>query len=371
MILNGFVKHLNLSVMKRIKYITILWLSLIFFTSLNIHAQMTDPDADYDKAMQLYNYGMADSALNVLKPYLNNKKELSKLSKESCTTIFRLAALSAIMTGNTTEAGAYVRQMVTYKPDYRNKYLENDLTEFRLIVDRSPAQPSVRIGLMGGINIPFVSVLKKYSDYESAGESYNIDRKTGYQLDIFGEITLGRRISMEASAGMTRIMFNYLTTDQVSQYQYNQSITYIEIPVVVRYNFLPDKQCKPYLEFGIFSRFPLFTREESADFGKYWFTESSNSDKILTTFETDIEKFGLVAGTGVTYDFPNISFRLDIRYNHNFKSSSKTSAFDNIDSFDDIPAGEKFHYTDDINLISLKNLQFSVGFLYNLKYKVF
>lgn len=173
------------------------------------------------------------------------------------------------------------------------------------------------------------------------------------------------------SAGITQILFKYLTTDQAFQYQYNERITYVEIPVVGRYIFLPDKPCKPFLKLGLFSRFSLFHRETSDDFGKYWLTESSNSDKILTTFETDIENIGLVAGWGATYDLSNFSLRFDIRYNHNFKSSSKISAFDNINSYDDIPADETFHYTDDINLIDLKSIQFSVGFLYNLKYKVF
>jgi len=358
--------------MKRIKYIFALCLLLIFFTSLNIYAQLTDPDTDYDKALQLYNYGMADSSLNVLKPYLENKKELNKLSNERCAGIFRLAALSAIMTGKNTEAEGYVRQLVTYKPDYRRNFRENDLTEFRLMVDRSIARPSIRIGVMGGINVPFVNVEKKYSDYLTPGEAYSIEKNTGYQFDIFGEKALSKRTSIEVAAGITQILFKYFTKDEgLAQYQYNENITYLEIPVVIRYSFLPDKPCKPYIQLGLFSRFSLYPREESDDFGKYWFTQSSNSDKILTTFETDIEKIGIVAGAGATYDFANFSLRFDIRYNYNFKSSSEVSAFDNINSYDYIPSDEKFHYTDDINLINLKNIQISAGFLYNLKYKVF
>lgn len=152
--------------MKRIKYIIAISLLLIFFTPLTIYAQFTDPDSDYNQALQLYNYGMADSALNVLKPYLKNKKELSKISKERCIGIFRLAALSAIMTGDVTEAEAYVKKLVIYQPDYRHNFRENDLTEFRLMVDNVVARPSIRIGIMAGINFPFVTVSKKFSDYD-------------------------------------------------------------------------------------------------------------------------------------------------------------------------------------------------------------
>ena len=359
--------------MKRMNCIITLSLLLYIFTSQEIYAQAQalDPDADYEKALQFYNYGMADSALNVLKPYLENNKELNKLSKGRCASFFRLAALSAIMTDNAAEAEAYVRHLVTYRPDYRHNYRENDLTEFRLMVDKAVSRPSVRIGVMGGVNIPIVTVQKKYSDYASPADAYSIDQDIGYQFNIFGEKAFSERISIEVAAGITQILFKYFTKEQESEYQYDESITYIEIPVTGRFSFLADKPCKPYLELGLFSRFSLSPREESDQFGRYWFTQSSNSEKILTTFETDIENIGLVAGAGATYDFSNFSLRLDIRYNHNFKSSSKISAFDNIYSYDDIPEGEKFHYTDDINLINLKNIQVSFGILYNLRYKVF
>jgi len=91
-----------------------------------------------------------------------------------------------------------------------------------------------------------------------------------------------------------------------------------------------------------------------------------NKFKCATVSEVE-----MVAGCGATYDFSKFSLRFDIRYNHNFISSSEVSAFDDVNGYEDIPSGEKFYYTDDINLISLKNIQFSFGFLYNLKYKVF
>jgi len=358
--------------MKRIKYIIALCLSLICFTSLESIAQQSDIYADYYNALQLYDLGMADSALNVLRTCIKNKKELNEISKERHANIFRLAALSAIMTDNIPEAEGYVKQLVTYEPDYRHNFRENDLTEFRLMVDKAVAQPSVRLGATGGINLPFVNVHKQFSDYESPVVAYNIGRNTGYQFCIIGEKALTKRISMELSAGITKIRFQYSTTDQQSnQYKYNQSITYMEIPVIGRYNFLPEKPFKPYLQAGLSSRFSLSPRETSVDYGKYWYTASSNSSGMLTTFETDIENIGLVAGGGIGYDLKNFSLRLDFRYNHNFISSSKASAFDNINGYDDIPETEKFHYTDDINLISLKYLQISAGFLYNLKYKVF
>jgi Outer membrane protein beta-barrel domain len=358
--------------MKRIKHIFTFGLVVLIFNSFNCQAQSTDINADYEKALQLYNYGMADSALSILKTCIANRKELNNLSPERRASVYRLAALSDIMTGNSEEAEAYARRMVTNKPDYRNHFQADDLMEFRLIVQKTIPQPSLRIGLIGGFNIPFVNVQKKYSDYESTAGTYTVTKMAGYQIGIVVENTIAKRVSIEASPGMTQILFKYINRDiESTQYEYDQSVTYLEIPIVCRYIFSHDKPFKPYLQGGIGCRFPLFPREYSSDYGKYWLTQSSNSDKILTTFETDVETIGLVLGGGAGYDFKNLSIRLDLRYNYNFKSSAKSSEFDNISGYDDISPNEKFHYTDDINLINLKYLQVSVGFLYNLKYKVF
>jgi tetratricopeptide (TPR) repeat protein len=358
--------------MKRIKHILALTLLILVFTAINCLAQSGDIYADYEKALQLYNYGMADSALILLNTCIENRKELNRLSPERRASIYRLAALSDIMIGNSDEAEEYARRMVKNKPDYRQHYQDDDLMEFRMMVERTIAQPSFRIGIIGGINIPFVTVQKKYSDYESPAETYTLSKRAGYQFGIAVENTVAKKVSIEASPGITQILFKYNNRDiESNHYEYDQSITYMEIPLVCRYIFFHEKALKPYLQGGIVCRFPLFPREYSADYGKYWFTQSSNSDKILTTFETDVETIGLVLGGGAGYDFKNLSVRLDLRYNHNFKSSSKSSEFDNITGYNDISQNEKFHYSDDINLINLKYLQISIGILYNLRYRVF
>ena len=111
--------------------------------------------------------------------------------------------------------------------------------------------------------------------------------------------------------------------------------------------------------------------EKSATYGRYWFTNSSNSDKILTTFLNDFENFGILAGAGATYELNKFSFRLGFRYNYYLKNSGVASKVNDISVYENISDKEKFHYTDDIDLVNLNCLQFSVGVLYNISYKVF
>lgn len=187
---------------------------------------------------------------------------------------------------------------------------------------------------------------------------------------------LKKSISIEAGAAINQVMFDYtvyginVATSQSFKNLYNQKISWIEVPVSAKYYF-NLKSFRPYLEGGISGRLLINSMEKSGTYGRYWFTTSSNSDKILTTFLGDFENFGILLGGGACYDFSKFSIRLGFRYNYYLKNSGTSSDFDNVTGYDDIGAGEKFHYTDDINLVNLKLVQISIGFLYNLSYKVF
>lgn len=316
---------------------------------------------------------MADSALKVLKPCLGNKTALDRVSNGTRVNIYRIAALSSIMKEDPVKAEEYVRQLLKYQPDYKNNLREDDLMEFKQMLDKNYSQPAIRIGITGGTNIPFVKLLKNYSNYETAsGANYKLQMSPGYQVGIVAEKTFTKNISFEVAAEITRVSFKYTSKGlMTNQYKYDQSLTCAEIPVLAKYYFSLRSPFKPYIQAGVSGRISLNNMEKSNVYGRYWFTKSSGSDKILTTFLTDFEYFGLILGGGVGYDLKQINIRLDIRYNHYFKNSGLYSKFDNIAGYDDIPDTEKFHFTDDINLISLKNIQFSIGLFYNLKYKVF
>jgi hypothetical protein len=198
----------------------------------------------------------------------------------------------------------------------------------------------------------------------------------GYQFAIGIEKVLARNISIEVGAGISTIIFDYTVSGiDISNYNsvkylYNQDITSVEIPVIAKYYF-NIKSLRPYVEAGVNGRFLLNSMEKSDTYGRYWFTNSSGSDKILTSFLTDFENFGFLFGGGACYDFSKFSLKLDIRYNYYLNNSGASSKFDDINGYEDIGSDEKFHYTDDINLLNMKSLQVSFGFLYNLSYKVF
>lgn len=344
------------------------------FLSLNSYSQGVNCSDNYEKALQFYNYGMADSALSILNPCLEHTKALKGLPNQTCADIFRLAALSSIMTGNPEEADEYITQLLKYQPDYKNRIRDDDLEEFKLILNSKSAQPDLILGVRAGINIPFLKLENQYSDYDAQESYYDLEANLGYQFAVAIEKTLTKNISLEVTAGMTQILFKYHTRSlSIGEQQYDQSLTYIEIPALVKYCFNTSGNLKPYLEGGLAGKFSLYVREKSEDYGRYWLTESIESDSkmILASFITDVENVGLAVGGGLSYNLKNSSIRLDLRYIHNFKSPGRISKFDDISGYEDIPAEEDFSYTNDINLIHVKNLQVSLGYFYNLKYRVF
>lgn len=360
---------------KNIRIISICFMALLI-KPLCVYSQTTDCSVNYERSLLLYNSGMADSALSVMRPCLENNEALNKISKETRARIFRIAALSSIMNGNPSEAEKYARKMLINQPGYKNNPDESDLQEFRLMLDRITPQPSLRIGLTAGINIPFVKLQKEYTNYELQSANYTLKGSVGYQFGLIGEKAFTKNLSLEAGVGISQVMFNYTvsgvnaSTFQALKISYDQKINWFEVPVLAKYYF-SIRSFKPYLEAGISGRLFLNSMKKSADFGRYWFTNSSASDKILTTFLTDFENFGILAGGGICYDLKKFSIRLDARYNYYLKNSAVSSNFNDIDGYVNIGPGEEFYYTDDINLVSLKLVQFSIGFLYNLSYKVF
>ena len=358
--------------MKRNRLFSFVLVLGMILLSVYCNAQEMNCSDRYEAALGLYNYGMADSALRTLKPCLDNKQVLKQQSKEISASMFRLAALSSIMTGNPEEADKYINRLLQYQPGYKENFREDDLEEFRLILLNKSTHPSIMLGIRGGLNIPFLKLQKNYTYPEKNADTYELKKSTGFQIALTGEKTFTSNFSVEMGAGLTGIQFDYkVKSSNYEPYYYEQKITCIEIPVLARYYFAPNSSFKSYVQGGISGRFSLYKREKSDDFGNYWFTESSNSDNILTTFRTDMENIGFVMGGGVAYNLKKISIRADIRYTHHLNSSSRLSKFEDINGYEDIPSSEKFGYTNDINLITVNDLQISLGLVYYLNYKVF
>lgn len=346
-------------------------LSLMVHFSSSI-AQEIDCGDKYQSALEQYNLGLAESALSILEPCLQSQRIHKDLTRVESVNIYRLAALSSIMIGNPEDAEKYIRELLKYQPDYAENWREGDLMEFRQIFEGVSSQPSFKLGLRAGMIFPLLSLEKNYTDPPKMATTFSLEGQTGFQFGVVSEMAISRNLALQAGVGMLRVRFDYqVQSSQTGDYLYNEEITYIEIPVLIKYYLPLNGAVKPYLQVGVSGKFSLYQRENSEEFGKYWFTESSDSDNILATFVTDLENLGVSVGAGLIYNLKNINIGVDIRYDQHFNSKQKLAKFDDIQGYEDIPSSEPFGYTNDINLITLSDLQVSLVVSYNLKYKVF
>jgi len=356
---------------KNLKTVISLLIFLFFIISFNTNAQDRNCSENYRSALEFYNLGMADSALNILTPCLENKKLSKEVSRETCVNIYRLAALASIMTEQPAKAEEFVQQLLKYEPDYKNNIRENDLQEFRLMLDKSFAQPELKISVKTGANYSLIKLQKYYFDYEKQGGDNSMNGGLGFQFGIEGEKAFTKSLSLGAGVGLTNLSFKYTASRTWNEkYKFDQNITFLEFPVFIKYSFVSNRSIDPYFQAGLNVKFMISGSNKSDTYGRYWLTKSSNSDNILATFITDMENFGFLIGGGFDYKLNNSSIRLDLRYIHILGSETRYSKFDGIDLYEDFPASTKI-YSNDISLMNLKNLQISVGFVYNLKYKVF
>ena len=119
--------------------------------------------------------------------------------------------------------------------------------------------------------MPFVKLNGYYSNYELQSGVYNLEGSIGYQFAIIFEKMLSKNISLEAGAGISRILFDYSVSGIDNSISmsisniYNQNLDYIDIPVLARYYF-NLRSFKPYLEGGINGRFLINSMEKSDDF---------------------------------------------------------------------------------------------------------
>ena len=172
---------------------------------------------------------------------------------------------------------------------------------------------------------------------------YSVKASLGYHFGLKAEKAVSKHISIEAGTAIDQVFWNYAISDtnllsqQHVQYTYPQTMIFAEIPVLAKYYFNMNS-FRPYVEAGVSVRILLNNMEQSDDFGKYWFTNSSNSDKILTTFLTDSENFGFLLGAGISYDLNRSSIVLNVRYNHYLNKPENVAKFDQIYEYRRYPA---------------------------------
>jgi hypothetical protein len=319
----------------------------------SIVAQMYE---DYETIIELYQDGRPDSVLRVMDHYMAKPRHFSRVSKSFRASFYRIIAHSYILLDSLDEAEVYVKKMMAYS------YVEqdDDLQPYKDIIDKFYTIPKLSFGIRGGTNITTIDLIKQYSVFEfNDGKKLrtNYDFGVGFQLGAMVSYALNKHLTGSFEPSIVQHQFKYeaILEDLKIDYTYKQTIRYIDLPVIVKYNFMVRQKYVPYLQGGLAYR-QLLTATRKV--------ETSNIDVSSLLSKGNI---GVILGGGFSWKTSKYTLNIDGRYKYNLNKINNESNRYLNDNLSDIFIYKYYDAGDDI---SLNNFQVSLGVTYHLSQKV-
>ncbi|ADR23529.1 hypothetical protein MATR_26170 [Marivirga tractuosa] len=148
-----------------------------------------------------------------------------------------------------------------------------------------------------------------------------------------------------------------------TSYDVQQSITFLELPVAVKYDIIGNR-IRPFVMAGAFYSIAFDANKEvqvfETDYASGQPVEFERANIKLNNKDEILNNWGLLGGLGVSFDFWNIRSIIDVQYRHSFQSivNSQTRFDENtFSSFGEVQ--------DDY---SLQNYSASLSFVFPLRY---
>jgi len=148
-----------------------------------------------------------------------------------------------------------------------------------------------------------------------------------------------------------------------TSYQVRQSITFLELPIAVKYDILGEK-IRPFVMAGAFYAFAFDANKEvnvfETDYASGEAVEFERANIKLNNREEVLNNYGVLGGIGVSFDFWNIRSIIDVQYRHSFQSIVNDQT-----RFDENTFSSFGEVQDDY---SLQNYSASVSFVFPLRF---
>lgn len=366
--------------MKKTVLLVCFWLFSLFVFSQDVDNKQNIIDSisigkAYDLAYELYRDGKIDSSLIYLEACIVDKRFFIE-SKREKARIFRLAAMASYILDRYETGDFYVKKMLAYDPAYQIR--QDDLKKFELAYERLYALPKMSLGINfgGNLTMPFANEKEVYSIFEFgsiennklsaqkiSGEYY----EAPHPLVNFGlviEYSLLRHwaLSSELNGILQQFKYSIYYKEQnigLNEFSYHQSVSYLMMPVVVKYYFFPGLKVRPWIETGFFGKYLLLSRKVSGQ------VNISNISQ-MNSFD-----FGLVAGTGVRYDYDRNGkwgIALHLKYCQGLVNIFNKQNRYYTDNVSDIFLYKNYDVTDNVKL---SNFMIYFSWSYFLTYKIY
>lgn len=170
------------------------------------------------------------------------------------------------------------------------------------------------------INYDEEVLYKSYEDFQSPAFQVGLDitfYHKGFSISTFPSffkhnINYNSSVSWRGDASEEQFETRYNT---------QQSVTFIDLPIAVKYDFLNNK-IRPFIMAGAFYSF-VFDANKSVQVQEidYAFGSGKQYDRTtlnLNNKEEFLNNWGVLGGLGASFDFWNIRTIIDIQYRHSF-----------------------------------------------------
>ncbi|MFM9944628.1 MAG: porin family protein [Bacteroidia bacterium] len=307
-------------------------------------------------ANKLLDVGNTDGCLSLVIPCSGKNNDESVRWQA-----YRLMSIAYLLKGNADSSKIAAENMLDINPTYKPNLLK-DPKDFINQLDKIVVIPKFTLGLAvsTGLNTTFATVSKGYvvSDYTktyTTKNSFQFGTNIGFYLtptllaDV-GFLATGKKYDIDYSFN------NWMVNVK-------ERLTYLDVPVTVKYLIMPQKPLRVFVQGGIFAGYLLYT---SNDFESIY-TPQEQDYKLTKLNAIDRRNrfnFGVTGGLGLYYKTAIGDISLQGNYYRSF--SNITNSEKRYEYIDQIYT---YYYVDDD--ITLHNMAISMGYTRNLNYKVY
>lgn len=278
------------------------------------------------------------------------------LNKEDKVKAHKILALSYLGIDDIEAASEEARRIMKIDPEYEPDKFEDD-PDYTALFEKFVSTPVLRFGINAGINRPGINVSKHYSIYHGpdASDFSSYDEEIGFQLGFSAEYLLFKDLWLNSGVQFRTTNYSHIISEvEGSTVDYQEKLSYFELPVSVKYTFLKG-DLRPYVCAGGYVSFltnaiSTSRREEINDI-------VDRIDYRNTFFA------GFGGGAGLNYTTrKGMNLFLDVRYTIYPEQLNKegTRYADEVNVY-------QYYYIDDDFTMDI--LQVNAGILFNLIYR--
>ncbi len=286
------------------------------FTSLaqtNVEEEKSSCSKALKEAQKDYEKGNIEKIAAKIEP-CSNSEEFDKIEKMQA---YRLLILTYLFLDDQKNADKWMYNLLKLEPDYKPNPLIDPI-EYVKLYKSFRVVPWLSFGTFFGLNRSSVASKHAYSLNNSEDQPTTYKPGVGIQLGFLADFNIKKNIFLTTEILLSTRSFSSNTDVLFDSYNVsNESSTWLEIPVSVKYIFL-NKKIKPYIRAGSTLMWQTGTVSQIERFNK-------TSDQVeltgpaidLTTQRSDLN-FNVFAGGGIMYKMGYGNLFLDARYTLGF-----------------------------------------------------